>query len=82
MIIRGALSHRDGHGKCGLLSPVLHHCLTPFFPSSFGLFRQERKHRPTHISRSINQSGPCVLQHTRTDVSEPVSQWAPGAHGL
>ena len=30
MILRGAPIHRDGHGKCGLLSPAFHHGLTPF----------------------------------------------------
>jgi hypothetical protein len=33
MILRGTLIHRDGHGKCGLLSPAFHRCLTPFIAS-------------------------------------------------
>ena len=30
MILRGATIHRDGHGKCGLLSAPFHFCLTPY----------------------------------------------------
>ena len=33
MFFRGAPIHRDGHGKCGLLSPAFHHGLTPFIAS-------------------------------------------------
>ena len=33
MILRGAPIHRDGHGKCGLLTPAFHRCPTPFIAS-------------------------------------------------
>ena len=32
MILRGAPIHRDGHGKCGLLTPAFRY-LTPFIAS-------------------------------------------------
>ena len=40
MILRGAPSHCDGHGRCGFLSPAFYHCLTPFITSPFCFFRQ------------------------------------------
>jgi len=45
MFFRGAPIHRDGHGKCGLLSPAFHHGLTPFIASP--LAQQSRQPQPS-----------------------------------
>jgi hypothetical protein len=82
MIICGAAIHRDGHGKCGHLTPVFHHCQTPFIASPFGLFRPERS-TPTHILISASHPWPCVAQNKRTGISVLAKvDVAAGTHGL
>lgn len=82
MVIRGAAIHRDGHGKCGHLTPVFHHCLTSFITAPFGFFSPEPS-TPTHILISVNHPWSCVAQHKRTGI--PVlakDDVAAGTHGL
>lgn len=63
MIIRGTPIHRDGHGKCGLLTPAAHHCLTPFITSHFGFFQGLVRRLTKHLM-FVNQAWPCVVQRS------------------
>jgi hypothetical protein len=75
MIIRGAAIHRDGHGQCGFLTPILHLRLAPFISSPFGFFHLGRFNSPTHSSVSIWHARPCaVMQHDHSGLTDRVSR--------
>ena len=59
MFFRGAPIHRDGHGKCGLLSPAFHHGLTPL--SLLLRWLNSRVNR--------NPAWPCVIRQNPIDWS-------------
>ena len=62
MILRGAPSHCDGHGRCGFLSPACYHWLTPFITSPFCFFRHGLDSTPPEHSISVPGEWPCVIR--------------------
>src|SRR6188768_4241525 len=61
MLLRGAPSHCDGHGRCGFLSPAFYHWFTPFITSPFCFFRQGLDRTPPEHSISVPRAWPCVI---------------------
>jgi hypothetical protein len=61
MILRGAPSHCDGHGRCGFLSPAFYHWFIAFITSPFCFFRQGLDRTPPEHSISVPRAWPCVI---------------------
>ena len=81
MIIRGTPIHRDGHGKCGLLTSVVSHCLSPFIASRYGLSQRVVVRTSTKRSTFVSQAWPWILQPSqRHDQSGEQMPWRLANH--